>query len=76
MAKTGIHKETWEARYHTPSWYWGPSRRKRHKEIKALIASRVGSITHCVCDELHEFDLDYPPAPDDGGRKPKKSHVI
>lgn len=52
-------EETWEARYHTPSWYWGPSRRRRHKEIKNLISSRVGSITHCICEKLHEFDIDY-----------------
>ena len=52
-------EEIWEARHHTPSWYWLPSRRKRHKEISELIASRVGSITHCICYDLHEFDLDY-----------------
>lgn len=52
-------EETWSTRYHAPSWYWRRSRKKRHNDVKELIDSRVGKVSHCICDKCHEFDLDY-----------------
>ena len=47
------------ARNYSSSDFLLPFRKKRHQKIRDLIASRVGPISHCICDELHLFDLDY-----------------
>ena len=52
-------KDAWNARYHASSLWLRIFRRRRHMKAIKLMASRTGKLTPCICDEFHEFDLDY-----------------